>query len=99
MTLKGDCWATVRAGVRQAGAATPGLSYWMQWQVQLCVKREEQALGGGKGMTFAKLSMGRERRGGCVKQDAWARVPEALLCPAEVAVCGRRFRDAEAAQV
>lgn len=28
-----------------------------------------------------------------------ARVPEALLCPAEVAVCGRRFRDAEAAQV
>lgn len=32
-------------------------------------RREKQAVGGGKDMPFAKPSVGRERRGGCGKQE------------------------------
>lgn len=64
-------------------------------------RREKQAI--GKGMTFAKPSMGRERRGGCGKQDGGQEggcvTPEGLLCSPEVAVCGGPFWDTEATQV
>lgn len=64
---------------------------------------EKQAVVVGKGVAFAKPSIGRERRGRCGKQNGGDQggglTPEALLCPTEVAMCGGCVRDAEAEQV
>lgn len=66
-----------------------------------CGQEGETGSWSWQGCGICQAECGQEERQ--VWQTGWwgwgGVTPEALLCPTEVAVCGGRFRDAEAAQM